>query len=136
MPTLTDFGFLKTEISKKYDPRACYDFKGGESHGLKRMKEYIFTNKSFGTYALTRSELTSGSEYSSKLSPWLACGSLSCRTVYFETKEYMKKHGSVESASKFIDQLFWRDFIRFWCMRNANKVFSEYGIYNRTYYKW
>ena len=35
-----------------------------------------------------------GSEYSSKLSPWLACGSLSCRTVYFETKEYMKKHGS------------------------------------------
>lgn len=36
----------------------------------------------------------------------------------------------------FIDELFWRDFNRFWCMNHGDKVFSEYGIYDRQYYDW
>jgi deoxyribodipyrimidine photo-lyase len=35
-----------------------------------------------------------------------------------------------------IDELFWRDFWRFWSMKYGNKIFSSYGIYNREYYKW
>ena len=36
----------------------------------------------------------------------------------------------------YIDELFWRDFNRYWCLFHGNKVFSEYGIYDRTYYNW
>lgn len=43
--------------------------------------------RSIDHYAETRNNLI-GSEYSSKLSPWLANGSLSIRKVYFATKEF------------------------------------------------
>ena len=29
-----------------------------------------------------------------------------------------------------------RDFYRYWCMRNRHKMFSAYGIYDRSYYNW
>jgi deoxyribodipyrimidine photo-lyase len=87
LPKLSDFGFSKEEIDKKADSRSCYDFKGGESKGLKRVDEYIFERKSVGHYNDTRNNLI-GSEYSSKLSPWLANGSLSVRYVYHKTKEF------------------------------------------------
>ena len=84
LPQLSEFGYGKKEIEKKWDGRACYKFMGGEDSGLKRMQEYIFEKKSIAHYDLTRNHLI-GSEYSSKLSPWLANGSLSPRTVYFTT---------------------------------------------------
>ncbi len=51
------------------------------------MNEYITGKRSIDHYAETRNNLI-GSEYSSKLSPWLANGSLSIRKVYFATKEF------------------------------------------------
>jgi len=39
-------------------------------------------------------------------------------------------------AQVLIDQFLWRDFFRFWCMQNGNKVFSSYGIYDRSYKDW
>lgn len=108
---------------------------GGESNGLKRLNEYIFGRKSVAHYNDTRNNLL-GSEYSSKLSPWLANGTLSCRKIYFTTHEFMKAHRSNESTRVFIDELFWRDFNKYWFMRYATKAFSEYGIYDRTYYAW
>ena len=136
MPDLTaDFGFSKQEVLAKEDPRACYNFVGGEDAGLKRLEEYLFKTKSVQHYNDTRNQLI-GANYSSKLSPWLANGSLSIKTVYHKTKEFESKFGANESSKVFIDELFWRDFNRFWCMHNGNKVFSAYGIYNRTYYSW
>jgi deoxyribodipyrimidine photo-lyase len=136
MPTLADFGFSKEEISSfGNDKRACYKFVGGEDQGLKRIEEYILTKRSVRHYNDTRNNLI-GSEYSSKLSPWLANGSISIREVYWKVKEFEKSHGANESTKVFIDELFWRDFYRFWCMRYKNKVFSSYGIYDRSYYAW
>ena len=40
------------------------------------------------------------------------------------------------STKVFIDELFWRDFYKYWCMRYSTKVFSSYGIYDRAYYNW
>merc|ERR1712051_474537 len=48
----------------------------------------------------------------------------------------MKQHGQNESLKVFVDELFWREYQRSWCMRNGIAVFSSYGIYNRTYYNW
>lgn len=78
MPKLEDFGFTKEEIERKVDERTCYKFDGSEEAGLKRLEEYVFKNRAVGHYNDTRNELI-GSDYSSKLSPWLAIGSLSCR---------------------------------------------------------
>ena len=136
MPSLANLDFTKDEIEQaEHDKRACYQFKGGETAGLKRLNEYIHTKGSVSHYAATRNELL-GSEYSSKLSPWLANGSLSCRQVYYATKQYEKKKSANNGTRVFIDELFWRDYNKYWFMRQGNKGFSSYGIYNRTYYDW
>jgi deoxyribodipyrimidine photolyase len=56
--------------------------------------------------------------------------------IYWKVKEFEKIHKLNESTKVFIDELFWRDFNRFWCMHHGDKVFSEYGIYKREYYAW
>jgi deoxyribodipyrimidine photo-lyase len=138
MPDLEkDLGFTKAEVEQanERDKRGCYNFIGGEEAGLKRCKEYITQRKAVGHYAVTRNELI-GEDYSSKLSPWLANGCLSIRQVYHETKQFEKDVQRNESTGVFVDELFWRDFNRYWCMHHGNKVFSGYGIYDRTYYDW
>ena len=86
-PKLEDFGFTSEEIAKKWDTRSCYKFIGGEDNGLKRLDEYIFKTRSVAHYNDTRNNLI-GANYSSKLSPWLQNGSLSCRQVYWRVKEF------------------------------------------------
>ena len=76
LPSLKEMG----HETPKLDKRACLEFKGGESNGLQRIKDYM--TRSVGHYAQTRNGLL-GSEYSSKLSPWLANGCISIRDIYF-----------------------------------------------------
>jgi deoxyribodipyrimidine photo-lyase len=130
-----DLGYDKAEVEAPKDKRECYDFRGGEDAGMKRVKEYIWDTKAVGNYAATRNQLI-GSNYSSKLSPWLATGNISPRYVYFETKAFEEKHRRNDSTKVYVDELFWRDYNRFWCLKYGNKVFSSYGIYDRTYYDW
>jgi len=132
-----DLGFSPEEVKSTsvVDKRICYKFKGGEEAGLKRLHEYIFGKKAVSLYNSTRNDLM-GANYSSKLSPWLANGALSIRKVYWEVKKFEQEQTKNESTGVYVDELFWRDFNRFWCLNHGNKVFSSYGIYNRTYYNW
>jgi len=134
VPKLTDFGFMEEEIPK-HDKRSCYQFVGGEDRGLKRLNEYLFEKKAVKHYNKTRNQLI-GANYSSKLSPWLACGALSPRKIYFDLRQFEQKCGGNEDTKVFFDELMWRDFNRYWCMNKGNKIFSEYGIYDREYYNW
>jgi deoxyribodipyrimidine photo-lyase len=95
----------------------------------------MFKNDSLSHYKDTRNGLI-GSEYSSKLSPWFANGSLSIRKAYHETQEYIAKNGHSPHTTHFISELFWRDFNKFWFVRYGNKGFSSYGIYDRTFHNW
>ncbi len=54
--------------------------------------------------------------------------------IYWKVKEFERKYKSNTSTTIYVDELFWRDFNRFWCMNHGNKIFSAYGIYNREYY--
>ena len=138
MPDLvSDLGFSKEEVKEtsKQDKRICYKFRGGEEAGLQRMMEYIHTKRAVSKYASTRNDLI-GANYSSKLSPWLANGSISARKVYWEVKKFEREQTRNESTGIYIDELLWRDFNRYWCLFHGNKVFSSYGIYDRTYYDW
>lgn len=125
IPDLTRcLGFSKEEVksSATQDKRICYKFRGGEETGLKRLNEYLFSKRAVSKYATTRNELI-GANYSSKLSPWLANGSISCRKVYWEVKKFEAEQTKNESTTIYIDELFWRDFNRFWCMNHGNKIF-------------
>jgi len=122
MPDLaSDLGFSPEEVksTSSSDSRICYKFKGGEDAGLKRLQEYIFAKKAVSLYSSTRNNLI-GANYSSKLSPWLANGSLSIRKVYYEVRKFEKEQTKNESTTIFIDELFWRDFNRFWCLNHGN----------------
>jgi len=133
MPKITDFGFKEADI--KSDKRACIKFDGSEEAGLKRLEDYIYKTRAVAHYNDTRNNLI-GANYSSKLAPWLSIGAVSCRRVYWQVKNFEEKHKKNESTTVYIDELFWRDFCRFWCINHGYKVFSAYGIYNREYYNW
>ena len=81
-----DFKFTDEEIkvSETQDERICYKFKGGETEGLKRLEDYC--KKALRHYNDTRNNLI-GADYSSKLSPWLANGSLSIKKVFKAASE-------------------------------------------------
>ena len=125
MPDLIrDLGFSKEEVksSDSPDSRMYFNFNGGEDAGLKRLNEWVFNRRAVSKYDSTRNDLI-GADYSSKLSPWLANGSISSRKVYWEVRKFEAEQVQNESTKVYKDELFWRDFNRYWCMNHGNKVF-------------
>ena len=130
MPSLTDLGFSKEDQEMNQDPSSSLEFKGGEDEGLKRVHHYIWTIKALDSYKQTRNEIF-GPNYSSKLSPWLACGAISPRFVYHETKRYEQAFNENDSTKHFIMHLFVRDFYRWYCYKHGNRIFFEYGALDK-----
>ena len=81
IPTLETLGFSSFET----DHRSAFPFEGGENSALQRLQHYFWDSKKLAFYKKTRNGLV-GTDYSSKLSPWLANGSISARTIYWEVK--------------------------------------------------
>lgn len=100
---------------------------GGESQALKRLKYYLWDTKLISSYKKTRNHLL-GSDYSSKLSPYLAQGCISPKLIYDEIKKYESKHGSNESTYWLIFELMWRDYFRFMAKKHGKKIFLISGI--------
>jgi deoxyribodipyrimidine photo-lyase len=69
-----------------------------------------------------------GSDYSTKLSPWLAIGSISPRYIYSKIKEFEALHGANDSTYWLVFELLWRDFFRFMFKKHTNKLFLINGI--------
>nr|QDO16294.1 cryptochrome DASH [Lingulodinium polyedra] len=106
-------------------------WRGGEAAGLERLAEYAAPS-GLGTYHRTRNQLH-GANHSSHLSPWLANGSLSPRTVYWRAKEYERVHAGAERdprfdhVAKFVFELCWRDYFRLYCAHFGARVFFPGG---------
>ena len=113
IPTLKDLGYSNfKELTK-----TAFPFKGGETEALKRLNYYLFETKKVSFYKKTRNGLV-GKDYSTKLSPWLANGSLSAKTIYHKVKEYEEKFGKNQSTYWVIFELIWRDFFKYISFRN------------------
>jgi len=88
VPSLEALGFSKEEISEMQtqdeDKRGVMKFTGGETKAMERVAH--FTKTSLKTYKKTRNGLI-GESYSSKYSPWLACGCLSPRMIYWKVSK-------------------------------------------------
>ena len=97
-----------------------------------RIAEYFWETQKLSVYKKTRNGLI-GKDYSSKLSAWLANGSISARTIYWEVKKYEKEIGANEDTYWLIFELIWRDYFKYISLKHGNKIFQLKGILNKTY---
>merc|ERR1712216_466575 len=100
-----------------------------------RLRQYMSPD-GLGTYHRTRNQIQ-GANYSSKLSPWLANGCISPRTLYWAAKEFERRQGSkrdrFDHVYKFVFELNWRDYFRFYCAKFGKRVFSLSGPAKRKH---
>jgi deoxyribodipyrimidine photo-lyase len=101
IPTLQDLGFEDFTL----DSRSAFPFMGGEQQGLARVQDYFWNTKNISRYKTTRNGLV-GIDYSSKLSAWLANGSISPRTIYFELLKYEQEVEKNESTYWLVFEWF------------------------------
>ncbi|MEA5511304.1 DASH family cryptochrome [Crocosphaera sp. UHCC 0190] len=123
IPSIEELG-LQNSI---FDTRSVLNFKGGETEGIKRVNNYFWDNNCLKNYKETRNGML-GTDYSSKLSPWLAKGCLSPRYIYEEVQKYEEERVKNNSTYWLIFELLWRDYFRFICAKHGNKIFYPSGL--------
>lgn len=128
IPTLNDLGF--EEFTS--DANSAFPFFGGENQALKRIENYFFETKNLSKYKKTRNGLI-GSDYSSKLSAWLANGSISPRTIYWKIKQYETEIEANEDTYWLVFELIWRDYFKYISLKHGSKIFKIDGILNQKY---
>lgn len=106
---------------------SAFPFSGGESAAQARLRDYLWGSQNVRTYQETRNGLI-GSEYSSKLSPWLANGCLSPRRVMAELRRHESRYGRNESTLALTDELYWREFFRWTLVRHGSALFQAGGL--------
>ncbi|MDA8929848.1 DASH family cryptochrome [Bacteroidia bacterium] len=104
-----------------------FELKGGENPALNRLKYYLNDSNLIATYKETRNGMV-GSDYSSRLSPWLALGNVSARTVFDYIVQYENEVISNESTYWLIFELLWRDFFQLQLQIHRDRFFKKGGI--------
>ncbi|SKB66718.1 deoxyribodipyrimidine photo-lyase (single-stranded DNA-specific) [Salegentibacter holothuriorum] len=123
IPNLKNLGF--EEFDK--DSRTAFPFEGGEKQGKNRIKQYFWESKNLAQYKQTRNGLI-GEAYSSKLSAWLANGSISAKQVYWEVQKFEEKIIKNQDTYWLIFELIWRDYFKYISLKHGNKIFKIDGI--------
>jgi len=123
IPTLEELGLRRHET----DERAPLRFRGGERTALARLDHYLWESDQVARYKHTRNGLL-GADYSTKLSPWLAQGSISPRRVHDEIRCYERERTKNDSTYWVVFELLWRDFFRFTAERHGNALFRPAGL--------
>ncbi len=113
-------------------PYSAFPFHGGESAALKRLKNYLFETQNLSSYKQTRNGLI-GKDYSSKCSAWLANGSISARTIYWEIQKYEREITKNEDTYWLVFELIWRDYFKYISLKHGNKIFQLNGISEKKY---
>ena len=128
IPNLEDLGLE----SFKLDKNSAFPFRGGENAALKRMENYFFETENLSQYKKTRNGLISES-YSSKFSAWLANGSISARTIYWEIQNYEREICKNEDTYWLVFELIWRDYFKYISLKHGEKIFKIDGILGKEY---
>ncbi|PWJ43411.1 DASH family cryptochrome [Sediminitomix flava] len=109
LPELEGFGLFP----QSPDPRAEFDFIGGEKQGLERMK--AFWGRKYKTFKQSDS---------SRFSPWFSSGCLSPRKVFEEILLLNdKKYSQILQ-----NQLLTREYCQLLAIKYGNKIFQLEGI--------
>ena len=113
------------------DPRAGYTCHAGRAHGLGRIRRWFWETDCIAQYKETRDGLV-GADFASRLSPWLALGTLSPREVAAEIRRYEQERVANESTYWLFFELLWRDYFHFWVRRWQGHAFKASGVLGRT----
>lgn len=130
IPHLEQLGYQKIPIPK----HTAFPFQGGTTTAEERIHKYFFESQKLGVYKKTRNGLL-GIDYSSKLSPWLANGSISAPMIYWEVKKFEKLFYKNQSTYWLIFELIWRDFFKYISLKYQNKIYLLSGI-KEVHYDW
>ncbi|PIB22928.1 deoxyribodipyrimidine photolyase [Maribacter sp. 4U21] len=128
IPTLHDLGLRDFST----DSRTAFPFQGGEDEANNRIASYFWKTEKLAYYKKTRNGLI-GKDYSSKLSAWLANGSISARTIYWQVKKFEKEVIKNQDTYWLIFELIWRDYFKYVSLKHQNKIFYLGGILNADY---
>eukprot|EP00928_Gymnodinium_smaydae_P062209 TRINITY_DN46121_c0_g1_i1.p1 TRINITY_DN46121_c0_g1~~TRINITY_DN46121_c0_g1_i1.p1 ORF type:complete len:702 (-),score=29.85 TRINITY_DN46121_c0_g1_i1:255-2360(-) len=118
-------------------PSAELVWIGGETAALARVQEYLFDSDALALdYVGSTNTPREGNSCTkpramSRLSPWLAHGCISPRTLYAEIKRYERERHKSNSTYWIVHELYWRDFVRFQSYVVGNRIFKIGGLYNK-----
>ncbi|SDG25848.1 deoxyribodipyrimidine photo-lyase [Pedobacter terrae] len=107
-------------LPQQKDQRADFEFTGGEAEGLAHLQKVIL--------AMQQAATTKNLILVSKLSAWLAMGSLSPRKVYWEIKKMESVPNTKAMFNHILLGLLWRDYFRFMFKKYGNTFFSPDGF--------
>ena len=99
---------------------------GSETSALAHLERY-FASAAPQSYKQTRNRLM-GVDYSTGVSPWLAVGALSPRTVFQHLRAHESRFGANDSTYWIWFELLWRDFFRFWSLKHGVRLFGARGL--------
>lgn len=119
-----------THVLPLHKANLSTDFIGGTTAGLKQLQHFLFESQAVKTYKLTRNAF-SGWDNSSKLSPWLANGSLSPRQIYRQLIQFEKRHEANESTYWLFFELLWREYFHWYLTKYQHKLFRFRGVQNK-----
>jgi deoxyribodipyrimidine photo-lyase len=112
------------------DPRSGIPFDGSEHSAQQRLTHYFFESAGLSQYKKTRNGLI-GTEYSSKLSPFLAVGSLSVRRIWSAIDQHDARFGKNDGSEWMRYELLWREFFHWQSRKYPEQFFSVTGIQNK-----
>ena len=107
-------------------PHQSTGFRGGETAARAHLQQYLERALPH-SYKETRNQLH-GLDYSSKLSPWLALGSISARSVMKELKQFESEQGANEGSYWLWFELLWRDYFRVLHVKYGTQLYYAGGL--------
>jgi len=136
-PLPVDAGMPNMTLEMPEGAKSAHPFKGGSKTGQQRIR-HLIESGSMTTYKDTRNGLI-GQDFSTKLSAWLALGSITARQVHWlmvdfedgktdlgkSTQGYGKGENKGTAGVRF--ELLWRDYMRLCTKKFGMRLFMIDG---------
>ena len=108
-------------------PAIAFPVRGGGMSGRQRLANFLHGRRAVDSYKETRNALQ-GDYSSSGLSPWLANGGLSVRSVAHSLLDYEQTVCRNESTRWLFQELLWREYFHWRERIDRNRLFAATGI--------
>ena len=102
------------------------EFGAGSQAALRHLSHYFSTDLAH-RYKQTRNQL-SGTEFSTKFSPWLASGALSAPQIIAALRKFEDEEGKSDSSYWIWFELLWRDYFRFLHVKYGARLYRASGL--------
>ncbi len=103
-------------------PHTALPIRGGTAQGQRRLRQFVFEQRTIDNYKNTRNGLDP-LDGSSTLSPWLANGCLSARQVAAAIRTHEDELGRNASTEWLYFELLWREFFHWRALRDDVNLF-------------